>query len=372
LVFRRRRPRKKSTSEGGSTPNDEINVELSTPAPSAGLTVTLSTSSTGGGFSTSSGGPFTATLTLPTISSNSSSSASLYYEDTVAGSPTLTASASGWGSATLPTTVSAGPLKTIKVSPSPVTLAEGGTQLFTASGVDAYGNSVSISPSWTTTVPVGRLNPGSGTPATLETTSGGNGLVTATQGSVSGSATVTVTAQSTLSVTVKAGALSGSRDRYEVPLTVAADSATSNAAVSGASVTLQVFTNATCTGGCNDFGHRYHRKQRAGDLRFHDPDCRDLVRLGHGDRNRLQPGQRPDLVQYLAPLGSLGSLATRRQDKPAPTRTENTYFRHVAAPIAESSRDMPACQGRAANTLIRRSASSARRRGWQTHGGYGG
>ena len=63
------------------------------------------------------GGPFTATLTLPTISSTSSSSALFYYEDTAAGSPTVTASASEWGWATLPTTVSPGPLKTLKVSP---------------------------------------------------------------------------------------------------------------------------------------------------------------------------------------------------------------------------------------------------------------
>ncbi len=104
----------------------EITVDLSTGAPSAGTSVLLSTSSAGGGFSTSSGGQFTTTLTLPTISSGNSSSEPFYYEDTTAGSPTITASASGWGSGTLPTTVSAGPLKTIKVSPSSVTLAEGG------------------------------------------------------------------------------------------------------------------------------------------------------------------------------------------------------------------------------------------------------
>jgi hypothetical protein len=225
-----------------------ITIDLSTPAPSAGLTVALSTSSSGGGFSNSPAGPFTQTLVLPTISSDISSSGSFYYEDTVAGGPTITASASGWGPATLPTTVSAGPLHAIKVSPSPVTLAEGGTQLFTASGVDGFGNSVTISPSWSTTVPGGSMSPGSGTSATLQTTTSGNGSVTATQGSVSGSATVTVTAQATLSVTVKAGALSGSRARYEVPLTVTADNATSNAAVNGASVTLEIFGNAACTG----------------------------------------------------------------------------------------------------------------------------
>jgi hypothetical protein len=228
-----------------------VTVDLSTSAPNAGLIVTLSTSSTGGGFSTSSAGPFTATLTLPTIASTSSSSAPFYYEDTAAGSPTVSASASGWGSATLPTTVSPGPLKTIKVSPSPVTLAEGGSQLFTSAGVDGYGNSVSITPSWSTTVPGGTMSSGSGTSSTstLQTTGSGNGVVSATEGGVTGSATVTVTAQSTLSVTVTAGSLSGSRGRsYAIPLTVAADNATSHAGVSGASVTLHIYSNAGCSG----------------------------------------------------------------------------------------------------------------------------
>jgi hypothetical protein len=226
-----------------------ITVDLSTSAPSAGLTVALSTSSSGGGFSTSSAGPFTATLTLPIIPSGSSSSTPFYYQDTAAGSPTVTASASGWGSAALPSTVSAGPLQTIKVSPSLVTLAEGGSQLFAASGVDSYGNSVSISPSWGTTVPGGSMSPASGTSSTLQTTSSGIGAVTATEGSVTGSATVTVTSQSTLNVTVTAGSISKSRGRsYAIPLTVAADNATSDAGVSGASVTFQVFSNATCGG----------------------------------------------------------------------------------------------------------------------------
>jgi hypothetical protein len=226
-----------------------ITVGLSTPAPSAGPTIALSTSSSGGGFSTSSAGPFTATLTLPAISSGNSSSTPFYYEDTAAGSPTLTASASGWGSATLPATVADGTLETIKVAPSPVTLAQGGSQLFTASGVDSYGNSVSISPSWSTTVPGGSMGPRTGTSSTLQTTSSGNGVVTATEGSITGSATVTVTAQSTLNVTVTAGSISESRGRsYAVPLTVAADNATSKAGVSGASVTLEIFSNATCSG----------------------------------------------------------------------------------------------------------------------------
>ncbi|HEV8360133.1 MAG TPA: PKD domain-containing protein [Candidatus Thermoplasmatota archaeon] len=46
-------------------------------------------------------------------------------------------------------TVEPGPLASIAVSPSSVDVQAGATQLFTAAGADAYGNVVSIAPSWT-------------------------------------------------------------------------------------------------------------------------------------------------------------------------------------------------------------------------------
>jgi hypothetical protein len=182
------------TSEtlGAGSPSGPIAVDLSSPAPSGGLAVTLTTTSAGGGFSPVVTGAFSARTTL-TVPAGSTSSAPFYYEDTVAGSPTVTASATRWAAASLRATVSAGPLAEVTVSPSSVALSEGGAQVFTATGTDAYGNAVAVSPSWSSTVPGGVLSPGSGSSTTLRTGStSGRGVVTATQSGLSGTAAVTV------------------------------------------------------------------------------------------------------------------------------------------------------------------------------------
>jgi hypothetical protein len=74
-------------------------------------------------------------------------------------------------------------------------VALGGTQVFTASGADAYGNSVSVSSAtWATTAP-GSVSPSTGVSTTFTASSSatGSGSVTATVGAVHGSAAVTVT-----------------------------------------------------------------------------------------------------------------------------------------------------------------------------------
>ena len=84
-----------------------------------------------------------------------------------------------------------GPLATITVAPNPASVGVGGTQQFTASGKDAQGHTVAITPTWS-------MASGSGT----ITSSGlytagaapGTATVKATSGTVSGTATVTVTA----------------------------------------------------------------------------------------------------------------------------------------------------------------------------------
>lgn len=104
------------------------------------------------------------------------------------------------GSATV--TVTAGPLATITVSPNPVTLAVGTQQQFTAVGRDAGGNRVTITPVWSTTNPPGTINSSSGL-FTAGTTPGTYaGSVRATSGSISGTATVTVTVGPLATITV--------------------------------------------------------------------------------------------------------------------------------------------------------------------------
>ena len=72
--------------------------------PSA-IALTLSSSSPQGVFSTSLSGPWTSTLTV-TIPAGSDTSPTVYYEDTTAGNPVLTASAAGTASGTQGETVS--------------------------------------------------------------------------------------------------------------------------------------------------------------------------------------------------------------------------------------------------------------------------
>ena len=90
-------------------------------------------------------------------------------------------------------------LTTIVVSPGEATLLEGESREFTAVGRDQYGEPFDLSEAeWTTTAP-GALSPSSGA-ATVFTAGleAGGGLVTATLGSVSGSAAVTVVEPSPL------------------------------------------------------------------------------------------------------------------------------------------------------------------------------
>jgi hypothetical protein len=225
-----------------------LTVDLSKAALPGGVTVDLATSSSGGGFSTSSSGPFTSTLQL-SVAAGNSDTGSFYYEDTVAGTPSVTASATGWATGSLSVTVDPGALATIAVSPSSATVAEGATEMFTATGADSYGNPVSVDPSWTTNVSGGSVSPSSGSSTTFTAGStSGSGYVTATQGSVSGSASVTVSALGSMKVSVTNGSTVQKGPNYRTPITVAAADATTSAALSGASVALDVYSGSCSTG----------------------------------------------------------------------------------------------------------------------------
>ncbi|RNM15930.1 hypothetical protein [Nocardioides pocheonensis] len=176
---------------GASSAPMRIGVSAAQPGP---VQVTLGSSSSGGQFAPV-GGAWTSTLVL-TIPAGATVTPDFSYRDTRAGTPTLSASAVGLTGATQAETVTAAPLSTLTVSPSGATLALGGSQLFTASGSDQFGNPVGVSSAtWTTTAP-GTLSPSTGASTTFTASSSttGSGSVTATLGSVHGAATVTVTA----------------------------------------------------------------------------------------------------------------------------------------------------------------------------------
>jgi len=78
-------------------------------------------------------------------------SAGMFTAGTVPGNFPATVTASlGGTSATAGVTVIAGPLASITVTPSPVTLVVGATQQFVAVGKDSAGNVVALTPTWST------------------------------------------------------------------------------------------------------------------------------------------------------------------------------------------------------------------------------
>jgi hypothetical protein len=122
------------------------------------------------------------------------SSTGLFTAGTVPGTYTNTIQASaGSLTGTATVTVTPGPLATITVTPNPTTLNVGLSGQFSAVGKDANGNVVPISPVWSVangggTIGTEGLFRAGATPGTYTNT------VKATSGSISGTATVTVTA----------------------------------------------------------------------------------------------------------------------------------------------------------------------------------
>ncbi|MBE2249537.1 MAG: hypothetical protein IAE78_08295, partial [Myxococcus sp.] len=108
---------------------------------------------------------------------------------------------SGTTTATVSVTVTPGPVATVAVSPMMATLAPGGTTSFTAQARDAFGNSVSSPITWSATPAAGTITPG-GVFTASNTTGTYNAAVTATAGSVSGSATVEIQTGALASLTV--------------------------------------------------------------------------------------------------------------------------------------------------------------------------
>jgi hypothetical protein len=153
------------------------------------VTVTLSSSSAGAAFATAPDGSWSSTLAvdIPTGSTD----ATFYYRDTLAGTPTITASAPGRTTTQQLETVLPGSLASLRLSPQYAGVTSGGTQQFTATGADAFGNPLTPAPAWSVS---------DGTPGTISAsglftasaTTGGSGAVIATVEGVSSSAPVVV------------------------------------------------------------------------------------------------------------------------------------------------------------------------------------
>lgn len=148
--------------------------------------VTFTTSSARGGFSTAATGPFTPSLTV-TIPAGSST-ASVYYTDTQAGAPSLSAAPDGQAAVVQTATVGAAALATLTLAPTKATLKPGAHVQFTVAGADQFGNTVPATVTWQTTI--GRI---AQTGVLTAPATGGTGRVTATVSGISATAEVTVT-----------------------------------------------------------------------------------------------------------------------------------------------------------------------------------
>jgi len=130
-------------------------------------------------------------------------STGLFTAGTTAGTFTNTVSVTCNG-VTAPATiiVTAGPLATITVTPNPATLTPGGVQQFTAVGRDANGNVVAITPVWSVAAGGGTIVAGTGVFTAGGTAGTFTNTVVATSGTLSGRATVIVTAGALATITV--------------------------------------------------------------------------------------------------------------------------------------------------------------------------
>ncbi|TVP55837.1 MAG: DUF3494 domain-containing protein, partial [Gemmatimonadales bacterium] len=147
--------------------------------------------------------PVTPTWTVVNGGGAIDSGSGAFTAGTMAGTFTNTVQASSGnlsGFATV--TVVPGPAATLTVSPDPHFMPINGVQQFTATAVDASGNAVPVTPTWTV------LNGGGAINASTGVFTAGTGLgtfdntVRATSGSLSGSATVTVMAGPAVGITV--------------------------------------------------------------------------------------------------------------------------------------------------------------------------
>ncbi|MDB4913635.1 MAG: hypothetical protein JWM95_1279 [Gemmatimonadetes bacterium] len=122
---------------------------------------------------------------------------------TTAGTYTNTVRASVGGLAGFASVVvTSGVVASITVSPNPATVGIGSTQQFIATGKDAGGNIIPISPTWSVVAGGGSIDPSTGLFTAGLTTGAYSNTVRAAVGAVAGTATVVVTGGALASITV--------------------------------------------------------------------------------------------------------------------------------------------------------------------------
>jgi hypothetical protein len=219
----------------------------------AGVNFSVSSSSSGGVFSASSGGA--TTNTLPVSIPAGSSSATFYYGDTVAGTPTLTAAASGLAPGTQSETIKPGPPTKLAFTSNPFTAGTGTSakQPFTVAMEDTFGNAAT-----STTATTVNLTSTSGT-GIFAATSGGttvtkvtipanNTSIIAYYGdTTSGTVTLTAAATGLISAT-QTDTMTLSPTKLVIPSTPVSGAATSSATLGPITIEEENGTTPTTVG----------------------------------------------------------------------------------------------------------------------------
>jgi hypothetical protein len=166
----------------------ELTVATAVARP---VTVTLRSSSPAGTFSTSAAGPWTTALA---VSVTPGAISAFYYRDTRAGAATLTATSPGTTQATRQVTVLAGAATHVSVTPGSREVNARGEVTFTGAATDAFGNATPGSLAWGV-IPqtLGAFVRTTGTSVTFRAGRVlGTGTVTASRGTLAGSASLIV------------------------------------------------------------------------------------------------------------------------------------------------------------------------------------
>jgi hypothetical protein len=195
-------PPTQTVTAGTASAASTITLMTSTGTPATSsppLVATLRSSSARGAFAATAAGPWTPTLAL---SVGPGVSATFFYRDTLAGTATITAAATGATAGTQAVTVTAGPAQRVTVSPPAGSARARTTKTFTATATDSYGNAVKTTFAW-------RVSPsGFGT---IGAAAGGSAVFTAGRTLATGRVLATAAgagvAPGTASVTVTPGRL---------------------------------------------------------------------------------------------------------------------------------------------------------------------
>ncbi len=135
------------------TPSAASTVSLTTSSGTPvttgpAVSVTLRSSSSSGTFSTNAAGPWATTLAL---SLAPGVPGTFYYLDTLAGSYTVTASATGATAGTQAVTVAAGPAARVTIEPKGGNLPARAARTYAATVTDTFGNAVNATLAWSVT-----------------------------------------------------------------------------------------------------------------------------------------------------------------------------------------------------------------------------